>query len=173
MQKVIVKKKIYIYNIELEGEKKMKLTNQKGITLIALTITIMVLLIIVGISVYTGSKLIQEAKLEDVKTNMLLVQAEVKNYVEQAKFERKTIENLTNEGITVDDTTLKLVAVTEGGQTYYKIVEPTMNELKLSKLSNENYLLAINIDDVSVDVYFKPGITDSEGRTYHLLSEMQ
>ncbi|MBR3249833.1 MAG: hypothetical protein IKF83_03965 [Clostridia bacterium] len=151
----------------------MKLTNQKGITLIALTITIIVLLIIAGISVYTGSKLIQEAKLEDVKTNMLLVQAETKNFIEQAKFERKTIENLITEGISVDNVTLKLEATNENGQTYYKIIQPTMNELKLSKLSSDNYLLAINIDEVSVDVYFKPGIKDGEGTTYHLLSEMQ
>ena len=151
----------------------MKLTNKKGITLIALTITIIVLLIIAGISVYTGSKLIQEAKLEDVKTNMLLVQAEAKNFIEQAKFERKTIENLVAEGITVDNVTFQLQATNENGETYYKIIQPTMNELKLSKLSNENYLLAINIDEVSVDVYFKPGIKDGEGKTYYLLSDMQ
>lgn len=158
----------------------MKFVNNKGITLIALTITIIVLLIIAGTSVYTGSKLIQEAKLEDVKTNMLLVQAEVKNYIEQAKFEKKSVETIVAEGVTLNGIELKLEAKNENGSTYYKIIKPTMNELNLSKLSADNYLLLIKADDqktdevdVNVDVYFAPGIKDGDGVIHHLLSEMQ
>lgn len=151
----------------------MNLKNNKGITLIALTITIIVMLIIAGITIYGGSKLIQDATVEDVKTNMLLVQAEVKNYVEQAKFENKKIENMKDEGIKVDDVTLKIEDGQEiQGTMFYKIVTP-MSELKLGKLSSENYLVAIKIDEVAVDVYFVPGITNGYGTTYHLLSEMQ
>ena len=150
----------------------MNLKNNKGVTLIVLTITIIVMLIIVGITIYGGTKLIQNARVEDVKTNMLLVQAEVKNYVEQAKFERKKIEDMINDGITVDGVTLKITEAREiQGEMFYKIVTP-MNQLKLGKLDANNYLVLIKIDDVNVDVYFEPGISDGNGTTYHLLSEM-
>ena len=64
--------------------KKTK-TNQKGITLIALIITIIVLLIIAGITVYSGKDSIRKANLEGLKTNMLLIQA--KEYIENASFQ--------------------------------------------------------------------------------------
>ena len=150
----------------------MKLNRNNGITLIALTITIIVMLIIAGITIYGGSKLIQNARVEDVKTNMLLVQAEVKNYVEQAKFEGKKIEDMKSDGIMVDGVTLKIEDAREiQGEMFYKIVTP-MSELKLGKLDANNYLVLIQINEVNVDVYFEPGISDGNGTTYHLLSEM-
>ena len=57
-----------------------------GITLIALAITITVLAILIGISIYSGKETIQQAKLEELKTNMLLIQAKSKEYVEKANF---------------------------------------------------------------------------------------
>ena len=54
---------------------------QKGITLIAITLTVIVMLIIASITVYYGTDLIQNAKLQDLKTNMLLIQAKTKSGV--------------------------------------------------------------------------------------------
>lgn len=64
----------------------MNLRKNKGITLIALTITIIVLLIIAGISVYSGIEIIKNANLEALKTNMLLIEAKAKEYVEEVSF---------------------------------------------------------------------------------------
>ena len=58
----------------------------KGITLISLIITIIVLLVIAGISTYTGTQIIKRAGLEELKTNMLLIEAKAKEYVEEANF---------------------------------------------------------------------------------------
>lgn len=149
----------------------MKIINNKGITLIALIITIIVMLIIASITVYGGSKIIKKAQKEDVKTNMLLLQAEIKNYVEQARFENKKIENFLNEGITIGDTTLKISQEEEiQGEQFYSILTP-MSEFNLDKLDSKLYLISIDIDKVNVDVYFVPGISDGES-TYHILSEM-
>lgn len=60
--------------------------NVKGITLIALTITIVLLLILAGISLYSGKETIEKAKLQELKTNMLLIQAKAKEYVEEVNF---------------------------------------------------------------------------------------
>ena len=149
----------------------MKIKNNKGITLVALTITIIVMLIIASITIYGGSKLIKQAQTEDVKTNMLLLQAEIKNYVEQARYENKKIENFLNEGITVGSTTLKISQAQEiQGTQFYKILTP-MSEFNLDKLDEELYLVSMDIDKINVDVYFVPGISDGE-TTYHVLSEM-
>ena len=46
----------------------MKKNKNRGITLASLVITIIVLLIIAGISVYSGTDIIKRAKLEELKT---------------------------------------------------------------------------------------------------------
>ena len=60
--------------------------NNKGVTLIALVVTIIILLIIASIAVGAGKGTIKKAKLENLKTNMLLIQAKSKEYVEEAGF---------------------------------------------------------------------------------------
>ena len=57
-----------------------------GITLVALTITIIILLIIAGISISAGGNMIKKANLEALKTNMLLIKTKGKEYVENANF---------------------------------------------------------------------------------------
>ena len=144
----------------------MKLKNSKGITLVSLIIIIIVMLVLASIAVYSGTGIIQEAKVEDTKTNMLLVQAKIKNYVEQAKFEKKEDIN----GITIDDVTLSITASPEV-EGYYKIED--MSSINLPDLNNEDYLISYNIENIDVDVYFVPGIEDSDGNTYHKLSEVK
>lgn len=67
----------------------------KGVTLISLVITIIILLIIASISLYSGKGIIKKAQLEELKTNMLLIEAKAKQYVEEANFKM---------GINPDDT---------------------------------------------------------------------
>lgn len=62
------------------------MNKNKGVTLVSLVVTIIVILIIVGISVYNGKGIIKKAKLEELKTNMLLIEAKAKEYVEEANF---------------------------------------------------------------------------------------
>ena len=61
--------------------------NNKGITLVALVITVIVLLIIASIVVYTGTDTIKNANLQSLKTNMLLIEAKGREYVENASHE--------------------------------------------------------------------------------------
>lgn len=65
----------------------MKAKENKGITLVALIVTIIVLLIIAGIAVYNGKETIQKANLESLRTNMLLIEAKAKGLVEEANFQ--------------------------------------------------------------------------------------
>lgn len=143
----------------------MNFRNNKGITLVALIITIIIMLIIASITIYSGSNVIKEAQTEDVQTNMLLIQAKVKNYVEQAKFEQK--DNIN--GIEIDGVALNITEAEVSG--YYTI--NNMSELGLEDIDNSSYLITYDISSITVDVYYTPGVTDSEGNTYHALSEME
>ena len=60
---------------------------QKGVTLIVLVVTIIVLLILASITMYGGTDIIDKSRLEGLKTNMLLIQTKAKEYVENAKFQ--------------------------------------------------------------------------------------
>ena len=60
--------------------------NNKGITLLALVITIIILSIIVGISMKYGMDAITYTTFQNTKTNMLLIEAKAKEYVENANY---------------------------------------------------------------------------------------
>ena len=70
----------------------------RGITIISLIIVIILLLIIAGISVGAGQGVIKKSELENEKTNMLLIKAKTKQYLENASFQLGTsFEKLTDE----------------------------------------------------------------------------
>ena len=64
--------------------KNFKKTN--GVTLAALVVTIIVLAIIASIAIYSGKEMVEKAQIEELKTNMLLIQAKSKEYVEKVNF---------------------------------------------------------------------------------------
>lgn len=65
--------------------------NSKGITMISLAAMIVVLMVLGTITMYYGNSVMTEAKLQDLKTNMLLIQAGLKADLEQYNFEVQTI----------------------------------------------------------------------------------
>ena len=62
-----------------------KINEQRGITLIALVITVILLLIIGGISITKGSDLVEKSKVETIETNMLTIKAKAKEYAENVE----------------------------------------------------------------------------------------
>jgi len=54
------------------------LKNEKGITIIALIITIILMIILVSVSIQFGTDAIKKSKEEDIKSNMLLIQGRSK-----------------------------------------------------------------------------------------------
>ena len=59
----------------------------KGITLISLTIMIIILIVLASVTMYYGNSIITETKIQDLVTNMLLIQATLKGNLEQYNFE--------------------------------------------------------------------------------------
>lgn len=163
----------------------MNIKNNNGVTLVALTITIIVLLILAGIGVYNGGETIKKAQLESLKTNMLLIQAKTKACCEEASFKLGTEENVSEEKINNAKASLKGTEITNSEQIQidsskkeyaYKLTTDTLKDMGINGVdSNEKegyYLVKYNLTDVTVEVYNTKGFT-KDGKTYYSLSDLQ
>ena len=144
---------------------------QKGITLISLTITIVVIMILAGITTYIGKDLIKETKLQDLKTNMLLIQAKAKEYVEEVSFQKANItdaakieeiktQNLKGHKL-IENEEIKSIAENLGKidttkiDEYYYLSEQDLVDMGIEKLSAKDYgyfIIRYNIQDIKVEV---------------------
>ena len=147
----------------------MNLKNNKGITLIALTITIVVLIILASITIYSGKESIKKAQLESLKTNMLLIKAKAKEYVEQASFKNGVNNSeisdvakneLKGEKVeNIQDYSSQNITLIEG-ELLYKLTDNNLKEMGLKDVNveeNEEYLVKYDIKNVTVEVYNTKG----------------
>ena len=153
----------------------MKKNKNRGITLASLVITIIVLLIIAGISVYSGTDIIKRAKLEELKTNMLLIETKAKECVENANFKLGKIDNLGDDEktnrINEAKKELKGIEITEADNIniepsdynnyYYKLTEDNLKDMGLSNIklsdTNELYIVKYDIQNAKVEIYNTKG----------------
>lgn len=154
---------------------------EKGITLVMLIIVIIVLLIIAGISLSIGKDTIVKANLESVKTNMLLIQAKAKEYVENANFKiGKTTDTATINSIKSQElkgnanATLPSEVTKENDEEAYSLSAENMQEMGLTNLQDKasDYIILYNVNNVSVDVVYTRGFEYNKA-LYYRLSEME
>ena len=148
-------------------------TNEKGITIVSLIITIIILLIISGTTVYIGTSVIKQATLQTINTNMMLIQAKVKTIAEQAKFnnnkdnykgtilskvsDNKKIDKILNAGI-IDD-----------ASKFYLLSKDDLVSIGLEKIEIEDgYIVNYETEEV---VYVKG--FENDGIIYHKLTDMK
>ena len=142
----------------------MKKNKNRGITLASLVITIIVLLIIAGISVYSGTDIIKRAKLEELKTNMLLIETKAKECVENANFKLGKTDNLgdTEKTTRINEAKkeLKGIEITEADNInielsdynyYYKLTEDNLKDMGLSNIKLSD------IQNAKVEIYNTKG----------------
>lgn len=152
----------------------MKKLNNKGITLIALILTIIVTLILAGVTIEVGSSQIKKAKLEDLKTAMLLIKGRTQIVIDKMEFEE-----------TFDETGM----LTYADATQYTRNIPRDLASKLTDTSNlyiwEQSAMDNNNIDVEItekeffiidyntkEIYFSAGFEYNEN-TYYSLTEIQ
>lgn len=164
----------------------MKIRENKGITLITLVITIIVLLIIAGIAVYSGTETIKKAKLEELKTNMLLIQAKAKEYVENANFklgtkideaqeeERNNRISKAKEELKGNEIQKSDIDITIGNKEgnyiyYYKLTEDQLKEMGLpdvkSSTQNGEYIVEYDIEKAQAEIYNTEGYEEKYSLT--------
>lgn len=156
----------------------------KGITLVSLVITIIVLLIIAGISTYAGTQVIKRAQLEGLKTNMLLIEAKAKEYVEEANFKMginpdDNKKNQVREEVYVNTAKLKQADGNISNSKIpssgcYVLTEEALKAWGLDKIEldeQEQYLIQFNdtgtesSKELSVEVYNTKGYNGSYSLT--------
>ena len=148
----------------------MKNKRNKGITLIALIITIIIMLILAGITLYESKNLINEAKIEEVKTNMLLIEAKAREYVEEVNFKMGPQKDATKKAeaiqevyitkvglVAANDASLAISVPTDSGidlSKCYAVTETALNNMGLNKIElqhGEYYLIKFNEEEAVVE----------------------
>ena len=145
----------------------MKLSGQKGITLIALVITIILMMILIGIGIEYGGDAINKAKLEDRKTDMISIKTRAKIIAEQYNFQ--DIENLVGTKYTEDTDFNKQSAdnafsgfTEEEKDNLYIWTQEDLNNEGLNTIevySDSYYIVYYNLEDTnSCEIYFSMGV---------------
>ena len=135
-------------------------------------ITIVVLLIIASIGVYSGKETIQKANLEAIRTNMLLIEAKAKGVVEKANFQlgpdfqkeseigtirndlyvtENKLQKLSDSGITVS-------SEIPTGDNVYVFTQETASLWALDNVyseleDGEYYIIEFNEREATVEIY--------------------
>lgn len=171
----------------------------KGVTMLSLVITLILLLIISGISIGTGNNVIKRSQLENLETNMLLIKGKAKEYVENANFKLgNNIENATDKENRIEEAKKQLVGeiITQGDifngidnittekieedKTnyiyYYKISTENLTNMGLSNVYSDNekgwYIIKYNIKNVEIEIYNTKGF-ENQNNKYYTLTEIQ
>ena len=151
----------------------------KGITLVALAIMIVIILILAGITISTGSNLIKNAQLQTLNTNMLLIQAKEKTIAEKAIFENNNTALYKGQKIadmSSDPTIQKLkengvISESEGSyDKYYLWNQAILNEqgLEAIKLKEDEFFIVNYATD---EIIYTKGFKHTDGKIYYKLSE--
>ena len=125
------------------------MNKNRGVTLISLVITIIVLVIIAGISVYSGKDIIKKAQLEELKTNMLLIEAKAKGYLEEANFKigkdtsQEKVLGVRSDvyeaecGLKKANESISAIGNTEVTEDFYLVTDDTLNKWGLNEMEIE------------------------------------
>ena len=177
------------------------LKNNKGITMVALVVTIIVILILAGISIGQGDKAIKISQLENLRTNMLLIQTKSKEYLENANFNlgtnidkvteeektnrvNKAKENLKGTEITdgnifdgnINITTEQITEDNTNYIYYYKLTTEDLEKMGLKNVESNDkkgwYIVKYDIKNDEAEIYNQKGF-EKENKTYYSLSEIK
>lgn len=128
----------------------------KGITMISLMVTIVILMILATITMYYGNSAMKEAKLQDLKTNMLLIQASLKSGLEKYHFETSNLSDSEKEAKKSEylKGSRKISFSTLSSEIRNEIKEdyPQINENFDCYILSTNDLLELGIKDVESNV---------------------
>ena len=128
---------------------------------------------------------IGKGKLEELRTNMLLIQAKAKEYVEDANFRMglapdETRKEEVRRSVYVDGAKLEKVNAQEYGidnsSVCYKVTKETLNIWGLDKIElkdNEDYLIAFDDENATVEIYNTKGFVDDNGDTRNSLTDIE
>ena len=136
----------------------MNLKNEKGITIIALIITIILMLILVGVTVKVGTKEISKAKLEDIKTEMISIKTRAE--IVKDKYDFKDIDNLVGTKLSeATDYNAGAIDIPDASkENCYIWTQEDLNSQELSsiKVDKDKFYVVYYGDDI--EIYYSKGV---------------
>ncbi len=154
--------------------------SEKGMTLLTTAILVVVIAALVFAIVYYARMQYAKERLEDIKTDLLLVQLKVKTIQEEYTLEKKKEEVLkgTKLASMQDDEIIKQflekekIDVNEKNKKYYVLNKENLQELDLGKVELDEDAYYV-VEYTTNEIYYTKGFTYSDGKTYYKLTEIQ
>lgn len=169
------------------------LQSNNGITLLALTVTIIVLIILASISINEGKNLIKDAKVDSIVTNMLTIKGKAKVYAEEtnSKIWNLSDEEKSTKRVEIYESDYSMTSITfnnslieadlsdeikNEGYECYSITSNTLEKMgfdELAKEEGDKYAVVYNSKDFTkLDIVYLDGVK-YKNDTYFTLSRLQ
>lgn len=151
--------------------------NNRGITLMTLVITIIIMIILAGVTITGTYSLIKKSQLENLKTDMLLIQAKTKTALEEYNFskdETKLIGTKLEEADTEKVSKLNKAGITDISNWYF-LSQDDLNNMNLSDIKakdGEYYFVKYDKENLVVDILYTEGFVEN-GITKFTLTQLQ
>lgn len=147
--------------------------NEKGITAIKLVFLILILIILGIILIYSAKKTIKNIKLENMKTNMFQIQAQVKEISEKNKFNQADYigTKLSNEDyINIES----LIGDIEYEiEDFYILSQEDLNQMGLKNIFSDEKNGFFIVNYKTYEVIHTKGILEEDGIIYNKLSDIR
>lgn len=148
--------------------------NNKGITIIALIITIVITLILATIVIEYGTEEIDKAKIEDLKATMLLIKGRAQIAVDKDEFgEEYDKTGMLAYAEAADYTSniqSNLATMLTDTSNLYIWAQEAMDSNNINvKITNEDFYI---IDYTTLEIYYSLGY-EVKGTTYYSLTQLQ
>lgn len=128
-----------------------------GITLAILTLSIVILIIIIAVTVNVSTKAIKESKLEDLKTNMLIIQAKAKVYLEEVSFQTANLDESNEEDVSkiseIKSEYLKGTKLSECSED----IQQAAKEAGIGDSTLYYYLTKENLEEMGINIELNDG----------------
>ena len=138
----------------------MYFKTKNGITIIALIITVVIMIILAGVSINYGINMVKSAKIEDIKTNMLSIKARAKIVLEE-----HTFDNASLVGTTISSQVANTIGEEGNNNKIYVWSSQDLDDQGLSSIEGGKY--AVYYEN-NCEVYYLDGY---DGK--YSLSELQ
>lgn len=139
----------------------MNLKSKNGITIIALVLTVIIMLILVGVTVKIGTNSIDESEKQDIITNMISIKTKAK--IVKDKYNFKDIENMVGTPLIEDTehttTDVKVEIPGEKINKCYIWTQEDLNDQGLASISsNKSEFYIVCYGDDEIEVYYSKAV---------------
>ena len=148
------------------------LKNKNGVTLVVLILSVIIMLIIFGVTVTSGTDLLENADKNRLKSNLYLVKARAETLLEDYLF-----DGTDNLGDEASSSQISGVGFDESSEEYIYRVWDT-SKLEEEGISTDDvktaevFVIQYDIENDSVDVASTVGTKNDDGSKVYILSEI-